>query len=219
MENKMNDFIEKWWISDKAAGIIKKKFYTILQKKYGFADWHLEPINFRPYAQEVVSGIGRYINKQEIKSVVEVGCGLGDIIGNIKTVSDKKCEKIGIDMEENVLKGARFLHPSTTFLQGSFDNVRDWDGVCLIMVNFIHGIPYDVLQQEVYGLLKSNHINMFVIDTFCNNKGTEYVYSHKGMELFLGRYKLLKRSAGFPCAHGARRYIEYWQRQEEIIQE
>ena len=31
-ENRMNDNIEKWWISGKTAGIIKKKFYTILQK-------------------------------------------------------------------------------------------------------------------------------------------------------------------------------------------
>ena len=51
---------------------------------------------------------------------------------------------------------------------------------------------------------------MFVLDTFRNNEGTEYKYSHDGNFLFNGMYKLLKRSHGFAASNGARRYIEYW---------
>lgn len=55
--------------------------------------------------------VERCINKREIRSIVEVGCGLGDIISNIRMLSKRKCEKIGIDREKNVLKAAEIFHP------------------------------------------------------------------------------------------------------------
>lgn len=182
---KLESIIQKWWISSKTVGIIKRKIYAILQKKYAFGDWHLEPINFRPYAQEVVFVLDEYVSKKPIKCVVEVGCGLGDVIGNIKTIPEKPCEKIGIDRSENVLKGAKFLNPSTTFLKGSFEKCINKDHVCLIMMNFIHTIPEEKLKAEVQYLLLKNNVSLVIMDTFKRNKNTEYVYSHKG-EYLLG---------------------------------
>ena len=79
------------------------------------------------------------------------------------------------------------------------------------MLNFIHMISYEKLKKEMDTVLEKNRVKLFVLDTFTNNEGTEYVYSHDGENLFSGRYKLARRSNGIPCAHGAKRYIEYWQ--------
>ena len=78
------------------------------------------------------------------------------------------------------------------------------------MVNFIHVIPPDKLKKSIEQILDKNKVEMFVLDTFRNNEGTEYIYSHDGNYLFNGRYKRIKRSKEFIVAHGAKRYIEYW---------
>lgn len=212
MENMtMCDSLRKWWMSDFTVGNCKQKFYAILQRIYAFDKWHLGPINFKPYAREVVAMTERYIKRNSIKTIVEVGCGLGDVIGNIK-ISNKKCHKIGIDQERNVLKAAKLLHPSMTFVQGSFDKCKNKDRACLIMINFIHTIPKEELKKEMNRLLMTNSVDLVVLDTFSRNKNTEYLYSHCGEELFDGKYRCIRKSKAFPAAHGAKRYIEYWEK-------
>lgn len=213
----MGDSLRKWWMSDYMVGNCKQKFFAILQKIYAFDEWHLGPINFKPYAREVVLMIEKYMNKNKIQFIVEVGCGLGDVIGNIKTASNKKCQKIGIDKDGNVIKAAKLLHPSITFWQGSFDRCINKDGVCLIMINFIHAIPKEELKEEMKRLLLANRVDLVVIDTFSRNKNTEYLYSHCGEELFDGKYRCIRKSKAFPAAHGAKRYIEYWERIDKMI--
>lgn len=70
------------------------------------------------------------------------------------------------------------------------------------------------MKKEINHILQDTEVRMFVIDTFRNNENTEYRYSHKGEYLFGKEYKLLKRSGGFSCAHGAKRYIEYWEKRK-----
>lgn len=212
--NTGNSALKKWWISDYMVGKCKQRIYAILQRIYLFDVWHLGPINFKPYAWDIVFMAEKYIDKKEIQYVVEVGCGLGDIIGNIRTVQNKKCRKIGIDRERNVIRAAKLLHPSITFLQGSFDSCRNRDRVCLIMVNFIHMIPKEELREEIRQLLLMNKVELVILDTFSRNKDTEYLYSHCGEELFEGKYRCIRKSKAFAAAHGARRYIEYWEKTE-----
>lgn len=208
-----NNFFQKWWISDPIAGKLKKLVYLLLQKIYLFDSWHLEPINFRPYAQEIVLMTEKYVNQKNIRCVVEVGGGLGDIIGNIYAPR-KKCKKIGIDKERSVVQAARLLHPSVTFMQGSFDRCVCRDDICLIMVNFIHKIPEDELKEEMQRVLSENRVRLVVLDTFSRNKRTGYIYSHCGEEMFEGKYKCIRRSRAFAAANGARRYVEYWEKIE-----
>lgn len=201
--------IKQWWVESKEAGRIKKKIYQILQQYYSFGTWHTEPINNRPYALEVVRMLNKLISRNKFNQCmpfVEVGCGLGDIIGSLKW----KHEKIGYDISAEALKAGALLYPKVRFHKGTFHDIDCGNINCLIMLNFIHMIPYDNLKKEIDVVLKKNRVKMFVLDTFTENEGTEYVYSHNGEYLFDDRYKLAKRSEGIPCAHGAKRYIEYW---------
>lgn len=84
------------------------------------------------------------------------------------------------------------------------------------MVNFIHMIEPKVLKDELSMLLKKNDVNMFVLDTFQKNQGTEYHYSHDGRFLFDGKYELRKKSRGFKASSAARRYVEYWEKKERL---
>lgn len=207
--------IRQWWTESQKAGAIKTKIYEILQRHYNFSTWHMEPVNNRPYGLEIVRMLNKQIDKNRFHPYmpfVEVGCGLGDIIGSLKW----KYEKVGYDISAEVLKGGAFLHPRVRFCKGTFDDIACGDINCLIMVNFIHLIPCDRLKSEIDAVLKKNRVKMFVLDSFKNNEGTEYVYSHNGEYLFGGKYKLVRRSKGFVCAHGAQRYIEYWQLRKEI---
>lgn len=207
--------MKKWWISNRMIGKCRKKVYKVLQRIYPFDDWHLETINCKPYAREVILKTEQYLNNKEIQYIVEIGCGLGEIIGNIRINSNKKCRKIGIDQDKNVIKAAKLLHPSIMFLEGSFDRCKNRDGCCLIMVNFIHMIPKEELKKEIGRFLLANKVDLVILDTFSRNKNTEYVYSHCGDELFDGKYKRIRKSRAFAAAHGARRYIEYWERIDE----
>lgn len=200
--------MEKWFIESKRAGIIKKLLYSLLQLKFKFSSWHIVPINQRPYALEIYMTLNSDMKRFKLPyaPIVEVGCGLGDIIGSLKW----KCGKIGFDLSSNVLKGAKLLHPNVKFYKGTFENINCQNISCLIMVNFIHVISPDKLKKDIGQVLNKSKVEMFVFDTFRDNKGTEYVYSHDGNYLFDGKYKLIKRSRGFMAAHGAKRYIEYW---------
>lgn len=212
-----SDFLRKWWISDHIVGECKQRIYTMLQKIYLFDVWHLGPINYKPYAWDIVFTAEKYIDEHGIQYVVEIGCGLGDVISNIKPVLNRKCKKIGIDRESSVIKAAKLLHPSITFLHGSFSRCRNKARVCLIMVNFIHMIPEEELKKEMKRLLSRNNVDLVILDTFSRNKNTEYFYSHSGEELFDGKYTCIRKSKAFPAAHSAKRYIEYWEKIDKTI--
>ena len=60
-----------------------------LYKIFGFGEWHLIPYEDKEYAQDVVQQLNKYLEGiNEDVYIVEVGCGLGDIIKRIKF--DKK---------------------------------------------------------------------------------------------------------------------------------
>lgn len=201
----------RWWNESKQAGKIKEKIYRTLQRVYVFGSWHLTPVNYRPYGQEVVCMVNRLIEKKKLecnKPIVEVGCGLGDIIGGLSCSIKQK--RIGYDISIEVLRAAKLLHPKIKFQEGTFKNVECGDISCFIMIDFIHTIPYEKLKSAIDEVLKNNRVDMFVLDTFVNNEGTEYTYSHSGKYLFGKNYRLARKSPAFPCAHGATRYVEYW---------
>lgn len=208
----VNRYIQNYWISDARIGNIKRKVLFILKKRYQFAEWHLAPINDRPYAREVVRSVQEYADKGKINSIVEIGCGLGSIVGNIKVKRSKLGKRIGVDISDSSLRAARLLHPFVTFVKGTFHTISVGQVDCLIMVNFIHRIPEERLRREMRSFLSRNKVDLIVLDTFKRNDNTEYLYSHNGEYLFEGNYRLAKRSKSFSVAHGAKRYIEYWER-------
>ena len=64
---------------------IKKRFWGRI---YGMGEWHYSNYLDRPYCTEVINITNQYMERMDPNNeggvVVEVGCGTGDIVGNIK---------------------------------------------------------------------------------------------------------------------------------------
>lgn len=184
---------------------IKKRFWGRI---YGMGEWHYSNYFERPYCKDVINITNLYMERMESShetgAVVEVGCGTGDIIGNIKWPL-----KYGFDINDGNRKVAQKLYPRTIFSNGSFGEINCRDLCCLIMVNFIHEIPPEDLKDMLTTIIECG-VEMVVLDTFRGNKGTEYTYAHDGNFLLQEKFKLDRRSKGFRTNSGARRYIEWW---------
>ena len=152
-----------------------KFFRIILRSFYGFDRWHLFTLIERNYARDIIV----YCNNQTEKhAFVEIGCGLGDIVRNVKHK-----EKYGFDADINVLKAASMLariclkkkikfsvfHFPEAKLNGKFDVV--------VMVNWIHHIHPSVLKLKLEEYFKSNLKpgGSIILDTV---QDKEYQFNH-----------------------------------------
>lgn len=152
-----------------------KLFRIMLRSLYGFDRWHLFTLTERKYAQDIIV----YCNKHSEKhAFAEIGCGLGDIVRNVKYK-----EKYGFDAEINVLKAASALtricfkkriifsvfHFPESKLNGKFDVV--------VMVNWIHHINPSVLKMklEEYFKLNLKAGGCIILDTV---QDKEYRFNH-----------------------------------------
>lgn len=205
------ELVRKWYseknIQSAAVGAIKRECYEFLYKIMKFSPWHTTPINEREYAIDLVHDLNNICHGSEFRTLVEIGCGIGDIVANVRAK-----EKIGYDTENAILSAGRLVHPTVTFKRGSFADVVEGEIDCLLMVNFIHDIGLENLRESIHQMLKNNKVKMFVIDSVQGIAGTEYKYSHKGELLFGNEYACIKRSRGYEAASGARRVLEYWRK-------
>ncbi len=191
-KNVLNKITQAWY-SDFKIGKAKELYFKHLQHKYNFQQWHTTPINFRPYA----IGIVNYLNKQKKKKVVEIGCGLGEIIGNIMG-----CEREAFDLDINVIKAAKRLYRNTSFQVGTFENIKDQKIDYLITVNFIHVIPSDELKEKYQYLCRNNNIKHIILDI---TDSLEYQFTHDIDYLFEGLgYKVQKRLHRYEVIKGNR---------------
>jgi trans-aconitate methyltransferase len=148
--------------------------YRILQYIFKFDAWHvLGTYELRPYKREVV----REVNQLHPRVVVEIGCGLGEIVSRIDAE-----QKIGIDNDKGVIRAARCLNwrKHVLFLDGSFDTVNTLpinhiDS--LIMVNWLHGVAEERIKMELEKLLQYVKVRYVIVDEILNNvKG--YTHHH-----------------------------------------
>lgn len=203
--------IKNIWITSFIIGRFKRIILMILRPFFKFGEWHTSPINERTYAINVVQKINELLDDGDVgeHQIVEVGCGLGGIIGNINYSAKKKK---GYDINLYNLRMARLLHPLIEFKYGTFSDVNMITGKidCLIMVDFIHMISEEKMKNDILKLLKINEVKYFMMDTFIHNENTEYIYSHNGKYIFGECYCMVYKSEEFIAAHGAKRYIELW---------
>ena len=162
-------------------------FLNILWLVFHFERWHVSSsFACRTYKKVTVDAI----NKVNPETVVELGCGLGEIIGRIKSR-----RRIGIDIDERVLSAAKFLYGrNVEFQKGSFEEIsrinEDYIDV-LVMCNWIHNIDPKSLRMEIEKLLKKKKIKYIIVDSIeVNIEG--YKYKHDINELFSGIAKLIK---------------------------
>lgn len=185
--------MEKTWYTNPKIGKLKEWYYVLLQQKYQFQSWHITPINFRPYAIDVVE----YLNRQTKRKVIEIGCGLGEIIGNVSN-----CERVGYDIDEKVVMVAKKLYRNTHFYMGTFENVKNQKIDYLITVNFIHGISPEELKKIYERLYQNNEIRHFVLDIV---DSSNYRFNHDINYLIEGTgYKIQKRLHRHQVVNGSR---------------
>jgi cyclopropane fatty-acyl-phospholipid synthase-like methyltransferase len=109
---------------------------------------------------------------------VEIGCGLGDIIRNVKYEN-----RLGLDREANVLWAGAFLSrikPNGKITFRIFDfPATELDGCfdTIVMVNWIHHIQPEVLKAKISQYI-NNHLikgGEIIIDTV---QSKNYEYNH-----------------------------------------
>jgi SAM-dependent methyltransferase len=151
-------------------GIPSRIFRTLLYYYFRFDKWHVHTRYDRQYPDDIV----RYLNSKPLDnrtSVVEIGCGLGDILTNL----DYK-KRVGFDLDLNALRAARFLSKLRFQANNSFDWFKfpdsELNGVfdTIIMVNWIHHVPPVLLKTKIEQYFKDNLSTggEIVIDTVHN---------------------------------------------------
>ncbi len=121
----------------------------MLKWMFSFDEWHVMPLSSRPYAQAIINYLNAFSGIQN-KTVVEIGCGLGDILRNIKAR-----HKLGLDSNRNVLRALKLICLATgnskmrlrqfTFPQSELDGQYD----IVICVNWIHHVAPLVLKDNI----------------------------------------------------------------------
>ena len=146
----------------------------LLRFLFGFDRWHVSaPYPCRPYKRQVVE----LVNSLRPTTVVEIGCGLGDIVSRVSAV-----ERFGIDIDPRVIRAARFLHPlrarwihgDGSAVEGLVPTERGVD--CVIMVNWIHNLSPDELASVLRPLLPL--ARFLVLDAIDPDGPESYRFKH-----------------------------------------
>lgn len=180
----------------------KRKLLLEQQKKYGFADWHVNTDN--AYGDDVASFIERLIKDIKNPLVVECGCGLCNIIGNI---SSDECRKIAIDREEAVLAVDKDVYgDQIDFRLGSFEQIGEKHIDVLITVNFVNSIPPEEVNKIFSNIFHNSYIKYYIVDEVTGN----YLNHYRFKDLLPSCYKL-SASLGPYGADGGVRYIRVFE--------
>lgn len=183
------------------VGGVKKVRYMQMINKYHFDPWHLSPYEWKEYAQACV----RYLNTQNCKTVVDIGCGLGEILRHIK--ADKK---IGLDLQEEVIMAARELNgEKIDFLAGSFGELTEHPIDYLITLNFMHGRTEEEWAETYHTAAVQNDVAHFVVDTVPEKVFGPATHSLDWGKILPDNYKRVERLGPFLSG----RYVEVWERQ------
>lgn len=178
----------------------------LLIKFFRLDEWHYSGHYDKEYAQYTVRMINNLIERDGNPNgqIIEIGCGLGDIIGYIKA---RRHKKTGFDLEQKIVYAAGILHPDTQFRKGSFANVRNQEIYCLIMVNLLHFIDPNDTGAEIKKIIDNNKVKYVVLDELRNTENTSYRYECHGDEILGSQYTQCYRSKRLNAAGGAGRHI------------
>lgn len=136
---------------------------NVLRRVFRFDAWHANaPYSCRPYKKCIVD----LANSLHPLAVVEVGCGLGEILSRIR--ADRR---YGLDLDGQVVRAARFLHPrGVAWIVGTVSDIEGCLAAgtfidCLIMVNWIHNVSPDDLASALAPLLpRTRHLILDAVD-------------------------------------------------------
>jgi SAM-dependent methyltransferase len=156
---------------------------------FGFDAWHVGgSYSARAYKSQVVA----IVNALRPKTVVEVGCGLGDIVRRVRA-----SRKIGIDIDARVIRAARCLHPfAASWMQGTGRSAElelaAPEGIdCLIMVNWIHTLSPAELKTLIEPSLR--HVRYLLVDAIDPDGPSSYRYKHD-FDFLNGKAELMSQT-------------------------
>lgn len=199
------------WLYDKKWLPLKRSIRHFLKVVFGLKPWHEYTIYDKKYINFILDSVSEFRLLNNRKGMcVEIGCGLGDIIGNIDGINNK----IGFDLSPDTIRCAKLLHPFTRFRVGSFEEVAVGDIEILILVGFMHGINPDDAKRKIGQLMTRNNVHIVCFDTYLH-ENDDYPHVQSGAYLFGNNYHLARRSRGYYAAGRNRRYIEFWKKNHE----
>ena len=180
---------------------LEKRYLYFLYIKIHFAQWHLERASERPYAVYLINKIN---NMKLTGKIVEIGCGLGDILSGLKTRN-----KVGYDVDKTVIRAAKWVHPLIKTYVGSFEDICGEKISLLITVNFLFSLEEDMFQKCFKTITTQNNISRIVVDDVpC----PPYTYYHDYISFFKSiGYELEYKSKGFGAV-GGRRHLLFFRR-------
>ena len=104
-----------------------------------------------------------YIQKFNIKSIVEFGCGLGQT-SNLILNSCDDLSLIGVDISETAIEKARINFPSIEFKTDNILNINDYSGTqCIFLSEILWYILKDSTIDKVFKELKKNFKGKYLI--------------------------------------------------------
>lgn len=146
------------------AASLRNRF---LHAIYRFDPWHMTGTYYaRPYKAHAVA----MIDSLKPETVVEIGVGLGDIMGRVACTRG-----VGIDLDPNVIKAAAWLMPRNIHLQSadfaqpgdlvavlSAEGINDIDA--LVLINWIHMINFTQISASISAIRKAMPVRHIIID-------------------------------------------------------
>ncbi len=173
---------------------INQRLRSALVKILKLSGWQETPLADKEYAYCTLAMIQALLKKNNYQngSIVEIGCGLGDIIGSIDAAG---IMKKGIDINYRNVIAARLLYffkRKICFVHGGLENANlDADIHMLIMVNFLHNIHPCEVKRDMQRILDSSRIDYIIIDEMRGDI-LQYKYEQNGEEL-LGEFGYKKQ--------------------------
>jgi glycosyltransferase involved in cell wall biosynthesis len=160
--------------------MVKKALFHLLWLMYRFDRWHATaPFCCRPYKSQVIE----LTRSLKPRKAMEIGCGLGEIISRIDAPA-----RFGFDIDEGALRAARLLDRKVSFHYGALGETKRMVEVTgsdldlLIMVNWIHNVPFEQLAAAVQALSVQAGLRFLILDRIFPGK-PGFRYSHSPEQL------------------------------------
>lgn len=164
--------------------------------------WHLIPKEQKPYCSEIVDYI---LEKKTDGSIVELGCGLCDIIGDKRL---EKFQRYGLDVDRDVIEEAKLHFPDIDLKCGSFEDLEIKNKLSFFLtVNFLHAISTEELREILERVFSENQINYYIADEVTGNY--EYLFH---LEDVVPKGYVLDRVIGIHPSDGGVRVIKGFRR-------
>jgi SAM-dependent methyltransferase len=132
-----------------------RRKFKLLWERYKFDPWHCEGTYYcRPYQRIAVE----MINRVHPETVVEIGCGLGEIISRVNANI-----KFGYDQEGAVIEAAKEIRgQKVNFRLGSGDDIIKTNIDVLVAINWIHNLSPDEMEQLIASLI--DRVSYFLLE-------------------------------------------------------